>query len=36
MQVTSGNNNNVNIGWEGGGRSGIRDKEKLASYKTTN
>ena len=36
MQVTSGKNKHVNIGWEGGGRSGIRDKEKLASRKTTN
>ena len=36
MQVTSGNNKHAKIGWEGRGRSGIRDKEKLASYKTTN
>ena len=36
MQVTSGNNKHVNIGWEGGGRPGISDKEKSASRKTTN
>ena len=30
------NNKHVNIGWEVGGRSGIRDKEKLASRKTAN
>ena len=36
MQVTSGNNRHINIGWEGGGRSGIRDKEKLVSRKSTN
>ena len=35
-QVTSGNNEHVNIGWDIEGRSGIRDKEKLVSRKTTN